>query len=676
MKKHLIFLISICILVLGACTPASPDSGVGGEPASPTAESTPEPGLTPTIGNDLPNEPSALDNTQWQLVSFALPGPEAPETPVIAGTTLTLILQEGGLATGSGGCNSFGAQYEVSDSQLTISELVTTEKACIEQPIMEQEQQYYAALQAANAYELTENELKIWHSENLGVLNFVKVTDSTPSASPTLPMDLTHTQWTLQSFGPAGAEVPVVEGSTITLEFLEGAQAGGSGGCNQFGALYHIQQNTIVFEGLTSTLRACSDEQITQQEQQYFQALQNTVEFELLGDQLFILYDGGSSKLNFIRAETAQTSGEDVQIHWIQMLDAQNGWAVGGMTSENTSLILQTTDGGLTWADRTPPEAPQQATGPVQNPPTAFFRGFNGWAVYPFQMGETEPDGFIVWSTKDGGTTWTPSKTLELGDIPMDYFIPSDLAFLTDEFGWMVAHLGVGMNHDYFAIFTTQDGGQTWQQTVNPNTHAELQGCTKSGLVFTSPTDGWLSGNCPGLMPNLFFYQTTDGGATWAPVPLPAEESLGLEDYNAMGNRCGISQLTGQETATIRFLLSCYGEEQNTFQSYLGISTDQGKSWQYAPLPVANATFHFISEKEGWLAGSEELDPQAAKTVFHTLDGGQSWESLNQALQGDQIEFVDSQNGWIVSRTSETKFLMYSTDGGSTWKEIQPVLVI
>jgi photosystem II stability/assembly factor-like uncharacterized protein len=36
-------------------------------------------------------------------------------------------------------------------------------------------------------------------------------------------------------------------------------------------------------------------------------------------------------------------------IRGIWMLDKQNGWAVGGTSAENTSLFLQTLDGGATW---------------------------------------------------------------------------------------------------------------------------------------------------------------------------------------------------------------------------------------------------------------------------------------------------------------------------------------
>jgi heat shock protein HslJ len=111
-------------------------------------------------------------------------------------------------------------------------------------------------------------------------------------------------QWKLVSFGKSGAETPVIEGSSITLEFEEKGQLGGSGGCNSYGGTYEMQGNTLAIKSITSTLMACADGQITQQEQQYFGALQSATGFEISGDNLTILYEDGQSKLNFVKATT------------------------------------------------------------------------------------------------------------------------------------------------------------------------------------------------------------------------------------------------------------------------------------------------------------------------------------------------------------------------------------
>lgn len=110
---------------------------------------------------------------------------------------------------------------------------------------------------------------------------------------------LANTRWRLVSFGEPGAETPVVEGSTVTLEFGAGGQVGGSGGCNSYGGQYQVQDSAVSFSEIVSTLMACADERVMQQEQQYLAALQLAGQFELAGQRLTIQYNGGRGVLNF-----------------------------------------------------------------------------------------------------------------------------------------------------------------------------------------------------------------------------------------------------------------------------------------------------------------------------------------------------------------------------------------
>lgn len=123
--------------------------------------------------------------------------------------------------------------------------------------------------------------------------------DSTVSASTENP--LANTQWTLTTFSETGAERPVVEGSVVTLEFEEGGRAGGAGGCNSYGGTYQVEDGTLSFDQITSTLMACVDERVMQQEDAYFAALQTAGEFEITDDRLAIWYDDGRGVLNFNR---------------------------------------------------------------------------------------------------------------------------------------------------------------------------------------------------------------------------------------------------------------------------------------------------------------------------------------------------------------------------------------
>lgn len=112
------------------------------------------------------------------------------------------------------------------------------------------------------------------------------------------PGVLENSQWNLLLFGPSGSESPVLEGSAVTLSFSDG-KIGGSGGCNTYGGDYKEDADRISFSGINSTLMACVDEQMMQQEQQYFQSLNNVGKFEVNEDHLYLYDTDGELLLTF-----------------------------------------------------------------------------------------------------------------------------------------------------------------------------------------------------------------------------------------------------------------------------------------------------------------------------------------------------------------------------------------
>lgn len=173
----------LATLILSACTSLTglnPQPGPSQPPGAETPATTAQPGDNPLV------------NTHWTLVSFG--GADNQVNPVIASSTVTLQFEPEGRAGGSGGCNSYGAAYQVQGNQVSFSEIISTMMACADPSVNEQEQRYFQALQSAGAFKLDGDQLKIWYGDGQSVLNFVQSQAATPNPTATTSPASTPTQ--------------------------------------------------------------------------------------------------------------------------------------------------------------------------------------------------------------------------------------------------------------------------------------------------------------------------------------------------------------------------------------------------------------------------------------------------------------------------------------------------
>lgn len=508
---------------------------------------------------------------------------------------------------------------------------------------------------------------------------------------------LTGSSWILASFETEGEETLALPDTTVTLEFESASRAGGSSGCNSYGSSYEVDDNALSFGPIESTLVACEDEALMDQEQRFLAALESATEFEQGedGNQLRIWYGDGESVLNLVTSAGTEepteppTAVENVELGSIRIFGDGEGWAIGRLgESGSVQQILHTSDGGESWQNVTPDEAQiSEAEGGPQIAASAYF-GSPHVAWVSFARIQTDEEGQpaeeveapLVWLTADGGQSWQASSPLALGDLPFEYFAPSDLHSTDGQFGWLMAHLGAGMSHDYIAIFTTEDGGQSWERVSDPETDSEIQVCNKSSLVYTSAEKGWLAGDCPGLMPPLFLYHTTDNGETWTQTELPASEAMPQPANGGLGDRCGVPQLASPGPETLTLTLRCFEFEEETSQAWLYRTADNGDSWQAQALPEPAGTFYFRSADEGWYLAADESqleEEDLNSRVYYTSDGGSSWATLAQVegLGQAQIQFADAENGWIVVGYPPERALLRSGDGGEAWDILEPVVI-
>lgn len=95
----------------------------------------------------------SLEGTSWQVMSYN--NGKGGVTSLIIGTEITANFGEDGQLTGNSGCNSYFAEYKTDGDNISIGTAGSTEMACLEpEGVMEQEQQYLAALGTAETYKI------------------------------------------------------------------------------------------------------------------------------------------------------------------------------------------------------------------------------------------------------------------------------------------------------------------------------------------------------------------------------------------------------------------------------------------------------------------------------------------------------------------------------------------
>ena len=263
-------------------------------------------------------------------------------------------------------------------------------------------------------------------------------------------------------------------------------------------------------------------------------------------------------------------------------------------------------------------------------------------------------------------------------NIEQEFYQPSQLYFVDTSTGWLLVHMGVGMMHDYVAIFGTTDGGQKWRRLVDPTADTGKdslpQSCYKSGMAFIDAKNGWMAGSCSGVMAGVYFYHTSDGGTTWSLVSLPAPK----EKPDAFTNQqAGCGALSPQFVSTTAGMvpIQCvYFDQNNTTQTWLYTTQDGGKTWASSLLPQPYGTMDFINPSGGWWLGRSQNDATSGSQFFLTTNGGQTWTALTKTIWNGQPDFIDAKTGWVVARAGDAFALVKTTDGGKTWQELKPVL--
>ncbi len=274
----------ILIGVLVACGGTAPVV----ETPDTEAVETPETGaVQPEAEEASSGESVGFAGTRWTLTSLN-------GAPLVEGTNITLNFGEGeteGQIEGFAGCNGYGGTYAASDDgALSTGEIMSTMMLC-EAPegVADQEQQYLLRLGEVVAYEVTDGQLSLKNDAGQMLLLFSQGEESADMN----PADLVGTAWQLRSLNGSDP----VEGSTITLAFLDESMVIGHAGCREYVFSYGADGDGINFpmQSMLGEEDCLQDEALWRQEGQYTDSFTWARSYRLGEGQLELLTARGET---------------------------------------------------------------------------------------------------------------------------------------------------------------------------------------------------------------------------------------------------------------------------------------------------------------------------------------------------------------------------------------------
>jgi len=370
-------------------------------------------------------------------------------------------------------------------------------------------------------------------------------------------------------------------------------------------------------------------------------------------------------------AQLAPRPGQPITISYIDMIDAANGWAIGG-NQDPGDRVLRTHDGGLTWQDVTPPfrSADEKAPGKLKN---AFFLDTtSAWVAFYYLPQPVLPEDFqlyaIIWRTRDGGLTWEAGEPIELHitllgshDSPIDPSPPPLMEFLDPQLGWiLIRDIGSGMHTFSASLYTSSDGGLHWEKVFDPfSDGSPLQKAWKNAMTFANGQTGWST--TEGYPVSIAFYNfTSDGGKTWQLSYLPPPGfDPGLVEYAW----CVDQHSPHLFSPTFGMLVvDCKpGDERLQPADILYVTEDDGLSWYTRPYPGGRLLM--LNPRLGWAL---------SRDIYQTADGGRTWEMLKTVNWDGQFDFINEKTGFAVARSEDRVALVRTFDGGRSWVLLQP----
>ena len=278
------------------------------------------------------------------------------------------------------------------------------------------------------------------------------------------------------------------------------------------------------------------------------------------------------------------------------------GWAAGTRCDlngpERQAVLLQTRDGGATWADlqaeggesgRRSVEAPR--TGAVslrQIPGILRLQFFDLEEAAAVTLPVRSLNGATVFRTQDGGRWWYP--------------VASDQATNDDHRPVWTSAAFLNANEGILAGEALTHGVVVSDQFITVGQPLATLRQIR-GVSLAPDGTGWLVGD------GGFLLVTADAGVTWKAVETPLSDHRNpLADFQAVGQKGAVVLLSGSPASLILR------------------SADRGETWQSVRSGVHGEIRQFLFVEDSTVLALGTLG-----TILRSVDAGESWECVRSA---------------------------------------------
>jgi len=357
---------------------------------------------------------------------------------------------------------------------------------------------------------------------------------------------------------------------------------------------------------------------------------------------LTLLFGGCQTKREFNESNTYHKLLPNFQ--YFQMVDKNNGWAIGENMGENKVFI--TIDGGSTWITDSISDI-----GDIYS--WFFMDSEHAWILYSNKI--IYPNG-TLYQTENRGKNWYNDKVpFAMGKL---FFLNSSGTYQ----GWFLKENGIASGNvpvDVYRLINNEwtlihKGELPNSTSASPNP-LPYEGDKKSFIFLPDAKTGFIAieRRDPG---KSSLYMTSDGGYTWYNKNIPFLSKLS-DKYIFVYS---LKFIDGE----IIWPISGFDHVKKNFSISFLVSKDNGNSWEEkASLRYSSSPKEiYVLDKENWYVLFENQ-------LLKTNNEGHTWKKLNIPQGTFQVQFIDNKTGWALALTSKGTNIFFTKNGGYKWEK-------